>query len=220
MFKILASIGAAIVVGISSFFGIHKPPAKVQVAVTPTKPVERSATSEAKPMSFKDLLTTKGAQKCTFTSSTTSGNTVGVIYSTGGRVKGDITTSVNGKTTVSHIVMEGNEMRMWEDGQSQGVMTTFDAKAVATQVNSTNSQLNVDQKYNYDCKPATVNDSTFQVPATLKFLDVSKMIPSIPKISITIPAIDAGKVKSMQCSACNALTGEAKTQCLSTLQCN
>ncbi len=208
MMKLFSSIGATIVLGLGGIFGIHKTPPKMTTHVTSTQVMQKIATPEAKPMKIKDIVTMKGNQKCTFSDSNNGSKTEGVVYITGGKIRGDITTTVNGKTNVTHIVSDKNIMHVWIDGQGQGYTTT----------ETSISQMNINQESNYTCTSSTGNDSMFVTPTGIQFMDFSKLVPSIPPISITgIPNID---IKARQCSTCEKMTDPAKTQCMSMFQCN
>jgi hypothetical protein len=219
MMKFLVSIGTAIIVSVGGLFGIHKTPAKPMVSITPTQQAEK-ATTTPKPMAIKDFLTMKGSQKCTFSDTKGSDKTEGVVYSTGGKMRGDITTTVNGKTTTMHMIGDDTTMHMWMDGQSQGytsstsVVTTGNAHVNISQINST-----INKNYKYNCTPSSTNESEFKVPSDVQFMDVSKMIPSIPAISTTI-AVPSMDVKTMQCGVCDKMTGPAQAQCKLSLNCN
>ncbi len=170
--------------------------------------------------SLKDLLSSGVAQKCTYSTADESGNSEGVTYVSGGKVRGDFTTVASGKTMTSHMISDGKTSYVWSDGEKNGFKMTVTEEAtgdVETDYSdtSTSSQADLNQQADYKCSGWVVDGSVFTPPTTVTFTDFSQMYAP----ASAAPA-QGGSGDSSQCSYCNALTGDDKTQCLTALKCN
>lgn len=160
--------------------------------------------------SLKDLLGLNN-QECSFTDSENSSS--GKIYAGNGKFSGEFNSQIEGKASVSHVVADGTNIYFWIDGQTQGFMATqpsienLSGGAVA-------QALDMNTKVDYSCKPWVFSTSQFNVPQNIKFTDYSKLIPSPT-------SVPSGATESQpNCSVCNSLSGESKTQCLAALKCS
>jgi uncharacterized protein YxeA len=166
--------------------------------------------------SLKDLLSSGVAQKCTYSSTDESGTNEGVSYISGGKVRGDFSTTISGKVTKSHMITDGKTSYIWTDGEKDGFkMTIPDATPTSAKTDTSDSEVSteadLDQKMDYKCSAWVVDNSYFTPPTSVTFSDFSQMInPVAPQQGDT----------SSQCSYCNGLSGDDKTQCLTALKCN
>ena len=169
------------------------------------------------PKTLKDLLTSGVSQKCIFTNTTEDGSTTmeGIVYASGGKIRGDFTSKTKEKTLVTHVVVEGKTNYMWMDDE-KGYKITVDENAASSSTGDqqTNTTVDMNKSFDYQCSPWVVNDSLFGVPTNISFTDMSAFAnPS------QAPTTSGSEGSSSQCSACNSLTGENKTQCLTVLKC-
>jgi len=166
------------------------------------------------PSSLKDLLAKGVAQTCSFSNDTNKGT----VYVSGGKVRGDFDVTADGKTTKSYMIVDGNTSYIWMEGQTTGFKTTFDLQAsdqpAATNAAPTES-FNANQNLNYNCKPWIVNSAVFTLPAGVNFMEFG----GTPTIAPSGQANPASGSTSSQCSYCNNLSGDAKAQCLTSLNC-
>lgn len=160
--------------------------------------------------SLKDLWGMNN-QECTFTDSE-SGNS-GKIYSGNGKFGGEFSSQVDGKATASHMIADSNSVYFWIDGQTQGFKTS-QALVENLGEDTVMTALDVNAKVDYSCKPWVVNSNQFSIPSNVTFTDYSNLIPS----PIAVPS-GSSDLES-NCSVCNSLSGESKTQCLAALKCN
>lgn len=185
---------------------------------TGTTPGATTSENQGGMKSLKDLLSSGVAQKCTFSSTDESGSNEGITYVSAGKVRGDFTTTVSGKITKSHMISDGKTSYIWTDGEKDGFkMTIPDATPTSAKTDTSNSQVSsegdLNQKMDYKCSGWVVDNSFFTPPTNVTFNDFSKMInPAAPA--------DSGSSSSSQCSYCNSLSGDDKTQCLTALKCN
>lgn len=186
---------------IGGYFLMKKRPAPSPVA-QPTS--QEKATS---PSSLKDLISKGIAQSCTFSN---EGST-GTVYVSGGKVRGDFDTTVDGKVTKSHMIVDGNTSYIWSDGQTTGVKMTFDASATpsATGTTSTAGSFDASANMNYKCGVWLADSSMFVLPVGVQFMSFGTPTGASP----------AAGSNSSQCSYCDSLTGDSKAQCLTALKC-
>lgn len=173
--------------------------------VAPGNSTEETASA---PQSLKDIIAANVPQKCTFSAVAENGGYEGVVYSSGGKFRGDFTSTSGTETTTSHMIIDGTTNYTWTDGQTTGYkMTVESEEAVKPEVSATSpaAVADLNQKADYKCAVWVPDDSLFELPKDITFTDLS---------ALTQP----GAV-SDQCAACNYLTGDSKTQCLTALKC-
>ena len=133
--------------------------------------------------SLKDLLASGVAQKCTYTTTMDTGSTEGTTYISGGKIRGDFSTTVSGKTTQSHMISDSKTSYVWTEGEKTGFKTTI-SEADTSEANSNDTPSNysgsttgadLSQKADYKCAAWVVDGSVFTPPATVKFTDLSEM---------------------------------------------
>ncbi len=170
------------------------------------------------PKSLNELLGLGTSQKCTFSSVNGSDTTSGTVYVAGGKMRGDFTSNVSGQSTSSHMIVDGTTSYTWMDGQSTGYKMTFNPETGATP-SATGSQTSqgpdLNQKSDYNCSAWTADSSLFTLPADVKFMSLGDLLPTPPSAAGT----GTGTSVSSQCSYCDSLTGDSKTQCKSALNC-
>lgn len=168
-------------------------------------PSQEESTS---PSSLKDLISKGIAQSCTYTN---EGGT-GKIYVSGGKVRGDFETKMEEKVTKSHMIVDGSTSYLWGDGGQEGFKMTFDTSNTASgdAETSLSGAFDASANMNYKCSIWVVDSSMFAVPTTVKFT-------SFGTETGVVPGSGSG---SSQCSYCDSLTGDSKTQCLTSLKCN
>ena len=166
----LVIVGAVVLlaVGAFAFFSTNKGslPGTVQ---------ERAAEGSK---SLRDLMAAGGSQKCEFKDD--EGNS-GTSYISGGKVRTDYTTLVEGVETSGHMILDGNTMYTWMDGENQGFMMTFDPEDVndedVPETAGDGASVDLDEETDYTCSPWTVNASFFSPPSNVDFQDFSSFIP-------------------------------------------
>lgn len=156
---------------------------------------------DSSPKSFKDLLALGLSQKCSFDG--------GTVYVANGKSRGDFSPN-------SHMIVDGTTSYIWTDGEKTGFKTTFDLNA-QTSANmptpagtSISRSFDYDKEANYNCETWISDNSVFELPKEVTFQDFSALIPTP----------NSGSGSSSQCSYCDSLTGDNKTQCLAALNCN
>ncbi|QQG41301.1 MAG: hypothetical protein HYV90_03965 [Candidatus Woesebacteria bacterium] len=205
--KAAIAVVVILLLGIAGYFYFSK-----------SKNVETASGISSGVKSLKELLASGVPQKCTFASDDESGKTEGTSYIAGGKVRADFTSTLNGKTTVSHMISDNKTSYIWTDDDKNGFkMTVPDSDTKATTAPVTGeaaqaSEVDLNQKSDYKCSAWIPDNSMFTPPADVKFTDFSEMFKPSPAAN--------GSGSSQQCSICDSLTGDDKTSCLSALNCN
>lgn len=203
--KIILIIVAVLLLGGGAFFFMKKGPA------APATPGSSSTQQAAGPSSLKDLISKGIAETCTFSNE----GSAGTVSVSGGKVRGDFDSTVDGKVTKSHMIVDGTTSYLWMDGQTVGYKMTFDSSASATAEGKATSQpagsFDAGAQMNYNCKPGIVDNSLFDLPKGVNFMSFGTTLNATPG--------PGGASSSSQCSYCDTLTGDSKTQCRAALNC-
>ena len=168
--------------------------------------------------SFKDLLAMGKTLKCE-SGFTSQGNTsTGTMYVAGGKMRGDFSSQVEGKTMQMHMVVKDQTSYSWVEGlgQTMGFKSSITQSAPA-QGSAPSKSVNIDQQVSYNCQPWSEDDSMFNLPSGVTFSDASQMAAPAHPITIT-PPTGGGSQNSAACAACNN-AGSQKAQCLAALGC-
>lgn len=124
----------------------------------------------------------------------------------------DITTMVEGKTVVSHMINDAGYLYMWQDGTKQGtkmaIPTDEEIKSMSDKAKSyQNTTPNLadesdydsykDQGYTINCKPDNASTDFFTPPSDITFIDPSAMMKEVTAPGST-GAIDMKKLEELQ----------------------
>lgn len=157
-----------------------------------------SQQEQASKNSIRNLLTSGVSQMCSYSSD----NVEGKVYVTKERVRGDFSLNAEEKR-VSHVIIDGNTMYSWMDGENKGFKMTFDREDFNKEATgSAEGNVDLDAQFDYKCATWTVDNTMFDLPKGVTFA------------SFTAPSVPAAN-----CSVCNNLSGESKSQCLRALKC-
>ena len=127
---------------------------------------------------LKSLLNTGTDQVCTF-SDPDSGST-GNIYLGGGQARAEFETPTDtGDLFASNMISDGTTMYIWFEGQNTGFtasLESFDdlpssAASGGTATEGVSEGVNVNREVDYSCDPWTVEETMFEVPTDIKFVD-------------------------------------------------
>lgn len=169
--------------------------------------------------SLKALLTSGSSQMCTFKDLVDDADYDGTVYVSGGKMRGDFTSTTNGQTYMTHMIIKDNTMHSWTDGQAMGYMMAFDVNAAMDSQkdnkDSAPKTVDIDKMIDYQCSGWSVDESKFTPPASVKFQSMGEMMG--PTGTMTN---DKSGSSNSQCAACSSLTGDDKAQCLAVLNCN
>lgn len=213
---LLVAVGIAL---LAAGCGKSSSPAAVDNQTTPAAS-NNTATTQGQG-SFKDLIGMGKPLKCD-SSFTEQGNTSsGTMYLAGGKMRGDFSAQVQGKTMQSHMIVKDQTSYSWVEGLG----TTMGFKMAINPSNTPQGQpaspsaksVNMDQQVSYNCQPWTEDDSQFALPSGVNFQDESQMMA--PKAPVTAAPPAPGGGNPAACAACNSAPASSKAQCLAALGC-
>lgn len=203
--KVIVTVVLLLVLGIGGVFAATKFKGS-STTTTPTESTQTPATAN----SLKSLLALGTSQTCTFDN---QGNT-GTMFISSGKVRGDFDSTVNGKTTKTHMIIDGKTSYIWMGSEKTGFKMSFDATTQPGASSSTQGSGTFDPNanMNFNCSAWVADETVFALPKGVTFTSFS--------LPITTPSSTGSGSTSSQCSYCESLTGDAKTQCKSSLNCN
>lgn len=189
------------------------PQAPSQTAAETPTPQPSAAMEKA---SLKSFMTMVGDQQCQF-NDTETGNS-GTVYLNSGKMRGDFSSTVNGKPAATHMINDGTDAYIWMDDQATGFKTNL--KTIEEMSGQTGVQQSVDlnKQVDYKCTGWTPDPVKFAVPTEVKFQDMSKMLQDGLKM---MPSGSPSAASNAQaCAACDNLEGDQQAQCKRALKCN
>lgn len=201
--KVVGAIVALVLfLGIGGFLvlGQNKQANQTATNTTPTTVQNEKSTTD-----IWGLLAKGVSQKCDFSYITSDTSSNGTFYFSGKKMRGDITSKANGKTSVFYLIRDGDTNYMWGTDLEAGFKMTLKEEDLKTNQQFV-QYFNSDQKVDYKCAPWLVDNSKFTPSSSVKFTDLS---------NLTLPKSGAGA----NCSTCNYLDGDDKTACLKQLNC-
>lgn len=161
--------------------------------------------------SFLDLIKMGKTVKCGFSYKQDNLDTSGITYVSGKKMKGEFTSTVDGKEIKSNMVSDGDYFYMWSDAIPQGYkMKVSEAEADSENIKSQQLEAmkNIQGNYDYKCSPWIASDSTFEVPTNITFTDFSQIMNPT-----------SGTTNQM-CATCNMIQDdEGKAQCKAQFKC-
>jgi len=202
-----------LLLGVGGFFLINKNSANTAKPETVnSQPVAEVKNNAQTMKSLRDLMMGGVSQKCTFSDDESTAKVSGTTYVSSGKVRTDFTSKTAEVTTVGHMIVDGKVSYFWMDGQPTGFKMAFDPNET-TAKNNAQQSVDANKGMNFQCSGWSVDGSLYTPPASVKFSDFGAV--NTP----TTPGTGSPATGS-QCSACNYLTGDSKTQCLTALKCN
>ena len=199
-----------ILVGAGVMFALDKAktssqPSSIARLVSPTPVSTASAT-------IAGIFKTTKNQKCDFDSKTADNEVKGTVYVSGNNSYAEFNTITNSKTDKMYLVRNENIFYIWGDALPQGIKMSMSVTELGQKLSSQYASFDPNQKTDVKCVDWTPDESKFSAPTNIKFLDLSAVTPSNPKVS-------GMQSPSSQCSLCTSMTGNAKATCLSSFNC-
>jgi hypothetical protein len=187
---------------------------------TPSTPTSSSdsnpSLSQTISGSLQDLLTRDQSLQCTWNYQNQQSQGQGEIFVSGQKFRGSTTINVpNQGQVTTQMLSDGQWMYQWGGPLAQGVKMNLQELESAPPEQSNDQQAQsayqtINQNYQYDCQPWTPDQSKFQVPADVTFVDLNQMINNATQ-----------NVQDMQqdpCAMCNLLPADSQADCLKNCQ--
>lgn len=210
MLWIVIAIVVVIILGGGAYWFMSKQP---QPSVS-----NSTEASDDAPQSLKDLMATNRPMKCEFSNN----NDVGIVYVANGKVRGDFTTSANGQTMQAHMITDSETSYTWIEGMKTGYKISISAagQEATTNTNVAQEQFNTDQKLDYRCDGWSADASIFILPSDVEFNDLSAMMPTTGSVNVNTNAQGSAGAGAPNCSICDSIPSESRSECLTALGCN
>ncbi len=161
--------GIALVVVIGAIVAVALQP-KAEVKPT-AESTETVTTATGTPMTLKKLLGLQSAQVCTFTSDFGDMSSKGVVYAAGGKVRSDVESQTQTGLLTSHLISDGVYANVWTSALNQGFRLKLDETQPTVSAKSNVPDIN--QSFDMDCKPWTVDVSVFVAPTNITFREMT-----------------------------------------------
>lgn len=179
----------------------------------PTKEVKKESETGN---NIIEILKSGQTKQCDFKSDEGDSATSGVAYFNNQNLRADFTIKDESKKSAVSMIRKGNDNYIWGTSfpNNAGVKMTLSMDEFEKS-DQTKDYLDPNKKVDYKCKPWTLDISMFNPPSNIKFQDLSGMIKELTSPS----ASGSTQSSSSSCSVCNSLTGDEKTACLTSLNC-
>ena len=217
--KIVVTIAGIVIVGGLVWYLTTKPssPANTQTKseTENSKAVEEETSGES---SFKELMTLGKSQECEISfNQDEKTKSEGKVYLMGGKMRGDFSSQVEGKTMAIHMISMDETAYTWFDGMTTGFKTKQTAQATSsTQSKSTD----VNQRVKYSCKAWNSDSAKFSLPMGISFSESMMQAPSGgSSAGASAGASGSATLKTQQCAACDSVPEESRAQCKAALGC-
>jgi hypothetical protein len=167
-----------------------------------------------------DLMAKKSPVNCQVSFDQNGTTQTQSIYFDGTNLRTDMVMTIAGQQNTTHIVIKDSWEYMWSDSAIAGMTANTGTKInfsqlqkpqtpVATGTTPSNGGLDTQKTMNFSCTPWIVDASKFDLPANIKFQDLTSLTQMV------VPA--AGGAPEAPASACDMCkivpAGDARTQC-------
>ena len=119
----------------------------------------------------------------------------------------EITATFDGKKSRAYSISSGNDVYTWNDAKEKTgfKINMNEAKPSNADQNAPRTE-DLDQKINFDCRPWTVDNAKFTLPAGVEFTDFGAMMKSLK--------VPTSATKGSACSICNQIPdARIKAEC-------
>lgn len=151
------------------------------VGVVPTS--VKQAGEASVPRTLRGLVTGQESLTCTFSSEEEGMASDGVIYVAGGRMRGDFTSTYDGVTTMSHMMVSDSTSYFWNEGETEGMMMAWSEEdeeeleammeegEEAVEEEEIGGPFDADADVDYKCDSWNVDETMFTLPEGVEFAD-------------------------------------------------
>ena len=190
------------------------------------KTTEEKTEEELFSGSFMDLLGKGKNIKCTFNDDNENGRSDGTIYVSGKKSRNDIYVEVEGEEKIEyHTIIDSEYMYTWSSLEEQGTKMKFSELEDSTEDFDTPSASEMKDAYgefrdvqketNFKCMPWIPNNSKFNPPSDIEFVDMTEMMEGMQQ-----QAEDMQESLKDMCGMCDMMpTEEEKVDCRIQMGC-
>lgn len=207
---VFAIIILIVIFGLIAYFVTSNKQKPSQTGIGTSQPTSAPVTTKN---SLIDLLRQGNNVNCTYTSSTDKTVASGTVYVSGKKIRVDYSSTFEGKKNSGSMIRDENFTYIWGDGMPRGIKMKNTSTELPTGSPQTNQYFDQSAKMDYKCSPWSPSSASFTPPSNITFSEFS--LPAAQPTS----ASGSGTSNSAACAACNNLTGQTKTLCLTQLHC-
>jgi hypothetical protein len=188
---VILVIAIVLAIGGGVYYSKHHNQLNVTGNLESTTTANVSTNTSTTSGTIRDLLALGRNVMCAVSAASTTSNYSGTVYISGTMMRGDFTLKGSTGTTIdSHMIRDNGVVYAWSG--SQGVKMNF-GNLVSTGAQS-KTNVNLDQRVNYQCSPWNVDSTKFSVPTTVHFTEINGAVQSQTNVNantsggIKIPA--------------------------------
>lgn len=198
--KLIIPVIVFLLLAVSGFVFLNsaKPVSAPTDTTTPTPSVSQKS-------SFLDLFKSGTSQTCEITQEQSRGT----VKISGNKSRVDMTSTTEGKSIETHVIVSDDYLYMWNSGSKDGFKFKNESSASPTSTSSAqpSSKFDLNQQVDLKCTPGSVDPSIFNLPADIKFTDLAETMKKVE-----------GMKQGLSTSTCDAITDPtAKAACISAL---
>ncbi len=203
--KWLAIVVAVIVIGAGGYFifSNNNDESSSNETTSTSESTNNEATKEL--ASINKLLERGGNAKCTYDYTDDDGNrSSGTAYFSDQRMFGDFTTAqVGGMTLQSNVLNVDKTQYVWDKDKKEGYKLDLSViKSQDEKENQSNNSVDQDKEFDFTCVSWSVDDSVFDVPSDVNFIDNTAAIESVQQSTETLQNACASITDPAQKTAC------------------
>lgn len=178
--NIFIIIGAVLLLILSAIAFVYVNQSSSNNNETKTKDGTAKTSKASKKASFSTIAESKDLQECTFEYTGKSGEGNGKMYNDGNgnaRMEMNLTTS-KGNTGTSNQIIKEEKVYSWFDTGSHTIGMVMDVKKIEENQQTTSESTTgpaPNESFSMTCKDWTVDDTKFEVPASVNFIDPQSM---------------------------------------------
>lgn len=144
-----------------------------------------------------DLMKLGKSVKCTYELQSEGATTKGETYVSNGKTRSEITIDMEDGTKMdSYTISEGDWMYMWSSESDQGTkisLKEMESTVEDENIEDTGNEVDYNnqmEKIDYKCSPWIADDSKFEVPTNIEFVDFTEMMQGYIDMSKNLPATE------------------------------
>lgn len=217
--KIIASV-LLLILAIVLFLLFKKNPVDSSTSSQSDSMLPKATTNDSDSSIFSgsifDLAKSGGNVMCSYETEDEKYKMTGKSYISGKKMRMISTTTLAGQPPVeSHMISDGEWFYSWSNAMPQGMkmkISEIEKSTAPTTPGDQSAQVDkLKQDYDFECNKWNPDNSMFDLPANVEFMDVSQFMK---------PQSDQGTTPSA-CAACNYMQdADQKAECLASLNCN
>lgn len=164
--------------------------------------------------SFLDFMKIGRDLRCTYSGEEQGTAFSGEVFVSKNKIRGNSTITSTEGSIQGYVISDGTYMHVWSNQANIGTKIKIDEFSKDIEGNADAKSKDFEQyrkQYNYSCKPWDVDNSVFDVPTDVEFMDFTSLLNQVTP---------GGNANEVACNACNYIQDATdKQECLHRLSC-